>query len=531
VYEALNVSLHGKKLVAHNAKFDVGWLRAKGVVVQAHFDTFLAAHLLDENRSNRLKALARSLLGADNYESGMRFSEEAQPLKELAIYNGKDTDYTLRLYHLFREELKAQPKLLRLFKLLVMPACNEFVDIETRGFPVDIPRLKERNSELIKRIEDTENELIDRWVPEDLKGTRPNFRSPLFLAAWLFGDKSLRLPIIEISPKSRRPSTRESVLLQLRTRHPAVDKLLELRVWYKYESTYTRNWIERVRLAGRARLYTSYNLGGTVTGRLSSNMQQVPRNLYIRSILGFSKPGWVLLEADFSQVELRIAAMLSGDPELIRAFNTGADPHRQTAAAVMGVPEDQVNAEQRKMAKAVNFGFLYGMGSRKFKVYAEEKYGVIVTEAEAKAYRDAFFDKYAGLPQWHARQRRLVQDRGYVSSPTGRVRHLPNIASADEGIAAESERQAINSPVQGLASDFTVLSMVLLNQKLDHRVARVLGNLHDAVILEVRQEAASEVAIIVKQTMENLPLGRLFGFHPRVPIEVDVKIGTHWGEK
>ena len=529
VYEALNVALQNKKLVGHNVKFDLSWLRAKDVFVRAHFDTYLAAQLLDENRANRLKNLARTYLGADLYEAGVRFTSEAADLRTLAIYNGKDADYTLRLYHLFRDQLKAERRLLRLFVLLTMPACNEFVEIESRGFPVDIPRLKERHNELVDRIRTTEDEIIQRWVPESLRATRPNFRSPLFLASWLFGEQSLRLPILEISAKSKRPSTREGVLLQLK--HPAVSRLMELRKWYKYESTYTRNWIARVQSAKKPRLYTTYNLGGTVTGRLSSDMQQVPRDLYIRGILGFSKPGWRLIEADFSQVELRIAAMLSGDPELNRAFNTGQDPHRQTAVAITGKPADQITSEERKLAKSVNFGFLYGMGAKKFVTYCFDKYGIEITLEEAQAFRNAFFTRYEGLPKWHARQRRLVQDRGYVSSPTGRVRHLPTINSADEGIVAEAERQAINSPVQGLASDFTVLAMALLNQKLDNRTARVLGNLHDAIVLEAREEVADDVAKVVKATMEGLPLSRLFGFRPSVPIEVDVKIGTHWGEK
>jgi uracil-DNA glycosylase family 4 len=530
VYQALGVALERKRLVGHNVKFDLQWFRAKGLTsLRASFDTLLAAHLLDENRSNRLKSLARTYLGADMYESGISFTEEAADLRTLAIYNGKDADYTLQLYHIFKAELIKQPKLLRLFKLLTMPACNALTDIELRGFPVDYERLKSRHAELNLNIQTLEDEIIERWVPEHLSGARPNFRSPLFLSAWLFGERSLRLPIIEVSPKSNRPSTREGVLLQLRDKHPAIDGLMELRKLYKYESTYTRNWLQRVAIVRKPRLYPSYNIAGTVTGRLSSNMQQVPRDTYIRSIIG-TRPGWKLIEADFSQAELRIAAMLSNDRELVYAFTHAKDPHLEMAAAVTGLSPSEVTKEQRKMAKAVNFGFLYGMGWKKFKIYADEKYGVKVSDSEAKAAREAFFRKYAGLPRWHARQRRLVTERGFVRSPIGRVRHLPSISSSDDGMVAEAERQAINSPVQGLASDFTVLSMVLLHERLDPRNARVLGNLHDAVMLEARDEVAGEVAEIVRETMESLPLARYFGFKPSVPIKVDVAVKQHWGE-
>jgi uracil-DNA glycosylase family 4 len=524
VYRALNVALDGKKLVGHNVKFDLLWLRSKGVAGKAHFDTLLAAHLLDENRSNSLKPLARTFLGAELYERGVDFKAGTK-LNTLAVYNGKDADYTLRLYHIFREELKKQPRLLRLFKLLMMPACNTLVEVERRGFPVDVERLKVRHREILEKIDDIERQLLE-FVPDELKRTKPNFRSPLFLAKWIFG--YLGLPILAIGAKSNRPSTAESVLLQIKDRHPAVGLLMELRKWNKYESTYTRNWISRVAIAGKPRLYTSYNLSGTVTGRLSSNMQQVPRDTYIRGIIG-ARPGWRLIEADFSQIELRIAAMLSRDTELTNAFNNNEDPHMQTAMSVLHRPASEISKEERKMAKAVNFGFLYGMGARKFQIYAKEKYDTEVTEAESKAYRNAFFARYRGLPAWHDRQRRLVRTLGYVQSPIGRIRHLPTIHSSDEGVVAEAERQAINSPVQGLASDFTVLSMVLLHGQLDPKVARILGNLHDAVILEVREDSADDVAALVKRTMENLPLKRYFGFKPTVPILADVQIIQHWG--
>jgi uracil-DNA glycosylase family 4 len=657
VYGALNIALAGKKMVGHNVKFDAAWMKAKGVNLYCHFDTKYAAHLLEENRPQGLKSLARTYLGADDYESGIHFGAEAGQLVRLAIYNGKDADYTLRLYHIFREELKKQPRLLRLFMQLAMPATRAFVEIEANGFPVDVKRLEERHREAKQTIERITQEMLE-YVPEEKRGSA-NFRSPVFLGWWFF--EHLGLPILERGAKSGRPSTNESVLLRLRKRHPAVDKLMELRKWQKYESTYTRNWIIRVKRARKPRLYTSYNLSGTVTGRLSSDMQQVPRDLFIRSIIG-SRPGWKFIEADFSQIELRIAAMLSGDKTLTRAFNAGEDPHATTAWTVdpnaalraaellrlwagvstdgagvqvlckllkhkkelakdqtievylrslgrfwkdtksrgrvrrqsergieshvegwdfsSSVPEVLKEAmramreyeissgtpfgsqqeeqrpfkpadvmqilsstpssqreelfpewkEHRKKAKAVGFGFLYGMGARKFKVYAKEKYGVEVTDEEAQAYRRAFFDQYASLLPWHDRQRRIVRNLASVTSPIGRVRHLPAINSTDDMVVGEAEREAINSPVQGLAADLTVLSMVQLQATLDPRIARVIGNVHDSIMLEVREEHAEEVAAQVKHVMENLPLKKMFGWSPTVPIEAEVSVGQHWGE-
>jgi DNA polymerase-1 len=537
VYQALNVALEGKRMIGHNVKFDMKWMRSKGVNLTASFDTLLAAHLLDENRPNGLKSLSRLFLGAEEYEANIDF-RTPHPLGPLAIYNGKDTDYTFRLYLIFRQALKQRPKVLRLFKLLVMPAANAFTEVEGYGFPVDIKRLKQRNIEILENI-DLVNEKLRTYIPEDIRPPTTNFRSPIFLSWYFF--ELLELPILVITPKSGRPSTAESVLLKLKNKHPSVGLLMELRKWMKYESTYTRNWLRRVRSAGRSRVYTSYNISGTVTGRLSSDMQQVPRDLFIRSIIGFSdsyngkrssldKPAHRFVEADFSQIELRIAAMFSRDPALTKAFRTGGDPHRETAAAVTGKDLATITKEERKMAKAVNFGFLYGMGAKKFRVYADEKYQIKITEQEAADYRKKFFNQYHGLLPWHDRQRRLVRNLGHVTSPIGRIRHLPTIQSSDEGIQAQAEREAINSPVQGLASDLTVLSMVLLHGRLDRHRGRIIGNVHDAILFQLDDDYITEASALIKETMENLPLKKYFGWKPTVPIEVEISVSNHWGE-
>ncbi|HET7713554.1 MAG TPA: DNA polymerase, partial [Patescibacteria group bacterium] len=536
VYAALNVALEGKEMVGHNVKFDMAWMLQKGVKLHAKFDTLLAAHLLDENRPNGLKSLSRTFLGADEYEANIDF-RTPHSLGPLATYNGKDTDYTLRLYHIFRAQLKDRPRLLRLFKLLVMPACNAYVQIEANGFPVDMERLSERHEFILGKISETTEALLD-FVPKEHQAGA-NFRSPNFLAKFFFG--ILELPILVITPKSGRPSTAESVLLKLKSKHPAVELLMTLRKWMKYESTYTRNWLARTRSAGKPRLFTSYNISGTVTGRLSSNMQQVPRDVLIRSIIGISdaqnqrrtskgRQARRFVEADFSQIELRIAAMLSRDPALTRTFKSGGDPHRETAASVTGKAPELITKEERKMAKAVNFGFLYGMGAKKFRIYADEKYQVKVSLDEAIAYRKAFFRQYKGLLPWHDRQRRLVRNLQQVSSPIGRIRHLPAIVSDDDFLAGQAEREAINAPVQGFASDLTVLSMVLLSQKLDHKRGRVIGNVHDAVLFEIDDDYIDEAKTIIKGVMEHLPLKRLFGYSPTIPIEVDIGVGNHWGE-
>lgn len=536
IYAALNVALEGKEMIAHNAKFDMSGMYRKGVKLHAKFDTLLAAHLLDENRPNGLKSLARTFLGADAYEENIDF-KRPHPLGSLAIYNGKDTDYTLRLYHLFRVQLIERPRLLRLFKLLLMPACNSFVEIEANGFPVDMRRLRERNSDILVKIEGIKDQLLE-YVPEEMQ-PGANFRSPIFLAKFFFG--ILDLPILVVTPKSGKPSTAEAVLKRLQRKHPAVGLLMQLRKWMKYESTYTRNWMARTAAANKPRVYTSYNISGTVTGRLSSNMQQVPREVLIRSIIGINpktndkltsrrRPARRFVEADFSQIELRIAAMLSRDPTLTKAFLTGEDPHMQTAVAVTGKDARVITKEERKLAKSVNFGFLYGMGAKKFRNYAYEKFDLNVSLEDAQEYRKQFFRQYRALIPWHDRQRRIVRNLHYVSSPIGRIRHLPAITSDDDFLSGQAEREAINAPVQGLASDLTVLSMVLLHNLLNRKRARIIGNVHDSVLFEVDDDYLDEATKTIRQTMENLPLKRFFGYQPTIPIQVDILVGDHWGE-
>jgi len=243
-------------------------------------------------------------------------------------------------------------------------------------------------------------------------------------------------------------------------------------------------------------------------------------------------PGYTFIEADFSQVELRVVAFLSRDKTMMRLYQTGQDIHRATASNVLGIPPSQVSKDDRKKAKAVNFGFVYGMGWKKFIATAFEKYELTFTEAEAQQVRKLFFEQFQGLFPWHARQRRLVNQYGRVQSPLGRIRHLPDIFSGDQGVRGEAERQAINSPVQSFASDMTMLSMLEINRKFLKKKlpGYTIGTVHDALLFEVRTEAVGDALPIIKDTMENLPLEHKFGVVLDIPIISDLKVGTHWGD-
>lgn len=527
IYNRLTHLLSAKRLVGHNIKFDLLGLRWRGVNATAHFDTMVAAHLLDENGSHGLKQLARQYLGAEAYEDSVK-RDGTDPLDVLATYNGRDTDYTLRLYHLFKEKLLAEPRLLRIFMLLSMPAVNVLTNVETRGFPVKTRRLKERHERILSVLQELSNEML-QYVPDEDK-PQANWNRSNFLERFLF--ETLGLPVVDVTPTDKPSMDRDS-LMEIRDAHPVVPLLLEYRKWKKWESTYTRPWIERLKLRGEPRLYPNYKVTGTVTGRLSSNFQQVPRNNFIRGIIGAHK-GKALIEADFSQIELRIAAMVSHDQAMKAIYQTGGDLHTEMAMSITGKPREQITKEERSRAKGTNFGFIYGMGARNFVPYALANYGIEVTYEQAQHYRHSFFSRFPRLQTWHAQQRRLVQVLGYVESPIGRKRRLPAIRSFDKEKAAEAERQAINSPVQGFASDLTLLAMILLENDdfLNHwSDCRIIGQVHDSILFECSEREAEANAKHIKEVMDGLDgvVRHKFGYSLPVPIVSDVSVVKYWG--
>jgi uracil-DNA glycosylase family 4 len=523
----------GLKWVAHNGKFDMRYMAAHGIFMRQSFDTMLAGHLLDENRPKSLEAMAQLLLGSDPWkDQEARTNAYDTNLKRLAVYNARDCDKTLQLYHVLKQQLVEQPRLGRIFVKLMMPASNVLTKVERIGLPLDVPRV---HTELAT-TEDRYNRVFARLLKRVPKHKRATFnpRSHPQVAQWLFVD--LGLPITERTGKGA-PSSKESVLVRLAREHAEPKLLLELRAHEK-RLQFLRSWLERVDAGGR--IHTQYKLFGTVTGRLSSespNLQQVPREKAMRSCFS-APPGWVFVESDFSQVELRIAAMVAPDRTLLRIFHERRDPHLETASEMTRKPaawvqeSDRNGTEYRKRAKGVNFGYLYGMGEEKFVEYAETNYDWVPTPAEAHDSREAFFKKYTGLRPWHDRQRRLASRYGSVNSPIGRVRHLPDVYSSDKAVSAEAERQAINSPVQSFASDLMLVSMVLLDDRLPARTAYVVGTVHDALLFLVRENAVDDVAPLIKRTMEQdavKAVKKWFGFEVTVPIEAEVKVGSAWG--
>lgn len=514
-------TMEGKKVVTQNGKFDNRWLRQHfSVRFPITYDTMMAAHILDENSPAGLKYLAKIHLNAPAYDiSSEEKRGQGVDLEKMYEYCGYDVLYTLRLYKLQRGQLMKNTDLLRLFKFLIMPAFEAFEDIECHGVFVHKERLGLLETDLKGKLKD---------VDEKLEAMAPgvNWNSPKQVGKVLFED--WKLVPLELT-RSGAPSTAEGILQRLRGQHEGIDLLLTHRELAKQVSSFIEGW--KKFLGPYERLHPNFKLHGTVTGRLSCsdpNLQQVPRDKKIRTLIG-APPGWKFLECDYSQVELRIAAMVSGDKTMVEIFNTpGADIHKKTAKSLTG--KEEVTKEERKKAKAVNFGFLYGMGAKKFQEYARDKYQTDLSQEEAIRFREIFFETYPDLPKWHQRQKVLVRQYGQVRCPDGRIRHLPEIMSPDEAVRSQAERNAINSPVQGFASDMTMMAVVALHNTYGRDVLNIVGTVHDAILMEVREDVAEKLLPDIKKLIEHPPLLDKLGVDLTIPIITDAKFGD-WGDE
>lgn len=564
-----------KEVIAHNGSYDCKWMFWYDMPLMVTFDTMLAIALLDENVQKGLKpqAMARLAVPAWGIDTGKLSSFD---IMDVLWYNILDTWYTYYISLQLKKELKAQPRLEKIFTELTMPAQAELIPSEMRGIWIDVPLLKKRKPEAEQRLLEIEQRIreaaklpprdSEEWphtmVTRQLKSGpktkrvdyEENFNASKFAKWMLF--EHCNLPVLargkdkdDGSPGD--PSMAEDVLSHLRdeTGHPVLQPMLDRVTANKHLTSFFNPYEELY--DEDHRIHTTFKLAGTVTGRLSSgkadadkisgsrgkmrgvNLQQVPRDPFIRGLFG-APEGWTFVEADYSQIELRVAAYLANEENMKHIYATGGDIHSTTASRVSGVPIGQLTKEQRKSGKPVNFGFLYGMSWRKFIETAYNNYGILFSEHEAQAARELYFELYPALLPWHAKQRRLVNQYGRVQSPIGRVRHLPDIYSPDKSVRAEAERQAINSPVQGFASDLAVISMIYINRQFRKLgiQGHCLGLVHDAINYEIRDDYLSQALPIIKSTMEDMEIiKQLFGAVVDIPIVADVAVGDHWGTK
>lgn len=553
----------------HYVKFDLLWMKViYSVDWEIDFDTGIAHYMLDENSFHGLKELSQRIFDAPDYDIDLASKQGKGSKDKLAKYHAYDVYYTRLLHLKFREDLKEDPAVQRVFRKILMPCVKIFVDAEFEGALIDITRMDEVEKELRKRIKEAEKKL-EKWIPISKKG-KDRKGEPIFNWAspkqvgWLLY-KKLRIKCPELT-KTGAWSTSESALKQID--HALVKDLFDLRGANQQLSFFIEGW--KPFLVAGGRIHPSFKLTGTVTGRLSCehpNWQQVPRDKFIRTLL-IAPKGWALIEADLSQVELRIAAELSGDRALIEAFVTGKDPHWITAmrelqrghgeekrimatanklsnkpiddydeaieylimrGADAAIEVDEAWKELRKKAKAVNFGFLYGMWWKKFKIYARDKYDVHLTDQQAEESRSGFFNTWRDLEDWHERSKRFARRNGYVRYLSGRKRRLPGAQLEGKSFEkGEAERQAVNSPVQGFANDVNLMALIQLQKEFPKTIYRPIATVHDSILAYARIEHVEKIA---RRTMEIMRRPELFDeleIEMQVPLEADVKIGA-WG--
>ena len=508
--------------VGQNFKYDLTIFARNGIDVQGvAFDTMLESYVLNSTGRHNMDDLAKRYLGhqtisfeeiAGKGKNQLTFNQI--PLEKAAEYAAEDADVTMKLQQVLWEKLSKEPTLEKLFKEMELPLLGVLSRMERRGVLIDSDALFLQSNEIANRLSELEEQA---YV---LAGQPFNLASTKQLQEILF-DK-LGLPVIQKTPKGA-PSTNEEVLEELAFSHELPKVLVEHRGLSKLKSTYTDKLPQMVN-PQTGRVHTSYHQAVTATGRLSSsdpNLQNIPiRNEEGRRIRQafIAREGFTVVAADYSQIELRIMAHLSQDQGLINAFTQGKDIHRSTAAEIFGVSLDEVTSEQRRNAKAINFGLIYGMSA--FGLSRQLGIG----RADAQSYMDLYFKRYPGVQTFMHDIREKAKTQGYVETLFGRRLYLPDINSSNGMRRKAAERVAINAPMQGTAADIIKRAMIQLDQKLqnDPDIAMIM-QVHDELVFEVRSEKVAFYSELIKTQMESAA-------DLVVPLIVDVGQGTNWDE-
>ncbi|MEW5986738.1 MAG: DNA polymerase I [Chloroflexota bacterium] len=514
--------------LAHNAKFDYAILDRLGVrVTPIAFDTMIAEWLTDPaSKHLGLKDLARHRLGVEMTEiteligkgKGQKTFAEV-PVDLAAPYGSADADVTLRLAKVLQPELQ-NLGLASLFHDIEMPLIPVLAAMESVGVGIDTAFFQQMSRELAARLLELEKEI------HRIAGRPFNINSTQQLSDVLF--KELKIPHEGLrKTSSGHYSTAADVLESIRELDPTgiINLISEYRELGKLKSTYVDALPAMVN-PKTGRIHTSFNQTGAITGRIASsspNLQNIPIRAEVGQKIrrGFvSRPGWVFLAADYSQVELRIMAHVSQDKALMEAFWQDQDIHRSTAAAVFSIPMEEVTPNQRRFAKAVNFGLIYGMGA--FRLARDSG----LTLAEAEKYIKAYFDRFPGIQAYLEGTKEKAKKLGYVETLLGRRRYFPifSAASASMDVRQRAEREAINHPIQGTAADVIKIAMIRLHDQLTAGYrGRLILQVHDELVLEVPEEEAAELKPLVVETMSN-------AFHLDVPLKVEAHTGRNWLE-
>lgn len=511
--------------VGQNLKYDRNVLLNHDIDLQGiAYDTMLESYVLNSTASRHdMDSLAKRYLGVEttSFEDiagkGVKQLTFNQiELEQAAPYAAEDADITLRLHQTLWGQLEAVPGLAKVFSEIELPLLPVLARMELLGTTIDPKLLHQQSQEIELRLAELEKQA------HELAGQEFNLSSPKQLGEILF--TKLGLPIIKKTPKGA-PSTAEEVLAELAETYELPQLLMEHRGLAKLKSTYTDKLPLMIK-PRTGRVHTSYHQAVAATGRLSSsdpNLQNIPvRNEQGRRIRQAFIPsaGYKLVAADYSQIELRIMAHLSGDKGLLTAFAEGKDIHKATAAEVFGVALDAVTTDMRRSAKAINFGLIYGMSA--FGLAKQLGIG----RAEAQKYMDLYFERYPGVLEYMERTRQQAEAQGYVETLFGRRLYLPDIKSRNAGLRKAAERAAINAPMQGTAADIIKRAMINVDswiRGIEDESIRMLMQVHDELVFEIREEKLEEYTAIIKEKMSAAA-------ELHVPLLVEAGTGDNWDQ-
>ena len=508
--------------VGQNAKYDRHVFANHGIDVKgvAH-DTLLESYVIESNQRHDMDALATRYLGtsgllqyADVAGKGAgQIPFDQVDIKRATDYSAEDADVTLQLHGALYPRLAKDAKLKRIYDEIEIPVAGVLLTMERNGVLIDAALLATQGHELGQKMMDLERRA------HELAGGPFNLGSPKQLCEILFD--RLKLKVVKKTP-SGSPSTDEEVLEKLAEDHPICKALLEHRGLSKLKSTYTDK-LPRMVNPKTGRVHTNYAQAVAVTGRLSStdpNLQNIP----VRTVEGrrireafIAPPGSKIVSADYSQIELRIMAHLSGDKSLVEAFSRGEDVHRHTASEVFDTPREEVTSEQRRYAKVINFGLIYGMSAFGL------AQNLAIERAAAASYMDKYFARYPGVAQYMERTRNEAREQGYVETAFGRRLWLPDIRSSNMARRQGAERQAINAPMQGTAADLIKMAMIAVQAWIEREklAAKLIMQVHDELVLEVPDAELERVKGGVEKLMTGVAT-------LDVPLVVEAGVGVNW---
>lgn len=551
------INRSGRPFVNANIKFDARWVFAQtGVDLsdRIEWDTTVSSQLVDTEARTRLKIRAARDFGIeewDDFDLGTPGAAERVDLIQLGEYAARDTYYTWKIEQEHRDQMfltgDEEPfdsddiQMARLGKVatyVAMPTVRTLTKVEQRGFLLDVDwvhaKIEEMDSLRLQACE----EILGLYGTAPAPAPAKDGVTTAATSKWFQGFVAQAIEAGDLRVTARTDSgnaqwNKAVLIAQQRQGSPAADALLRHRDATK-TLEFLRSWLE-LRDPNNV-IHATYNVGFVKTGRLSSsnpNVQQISARLKPAFI---PRPGHVLLDLDYSQVELRVAAFISRSQPMIEAFQRGDDLHRLLAAKIAGKAPEEVTSMERKRAKAGNFGLLYGMSPGGFQAYAATAYDVSLTLAEAQAVHSAFFEMWDGMRQWHERSKRRAYERGYVTSPIGRTQWLSDLYSKSSFKASHAERNALNSPVQGFGSDLMQMAAASIMGTLPGyplpRVegAHVVATVHDEICIEVPEDRWQEILVECKRRMEDVnTFLRPLDCQMDVPIVAGPSAGTRWG--